>query len=68
MTDLVIVDPEARRLASDLMDLTGERLDTILTAALQAELERTLARKARQERIMTITREIAASSRYGVAA
>ena len=66
-SEILIQDADAIRLAAELSDLTGDSLHTAVVNALREELERERARKARQERIMAITRDIALSARYGQA-
>jgi hypothetical protein len=63
--EMLIQDADAIELASELSDLTGDSLKMVVVTALRQEVERERARKARQERIMNITREIALSARYG---
>ena len=64
MDDVVVIeDEEACELAAELADLTGESLGTAMIMALRAEIDRARARKARDERIMAITREIAMNMR-----
>jgi len=63
MTELRIVDEEACKLAAELVELTGDSLQTAVVTALRQEIERERARKLRHERIMAITREIACGSR-----
>jgi hypothetical protein len=62
-TELVIDDEDARILAAELVELTGESLRSALVTALREQIVREMARKARQERIMAITRDIARGSR-----
>jgi hypothetical protein len=64
--EILIQDADAIKLASELSDLTGDSLKMVVVTALRQEVERERARKARQERIMNITREIALSARYGL--
>jgi len=64
--EILIEDADAIKLASELSDLTGDSLKMVVVTALRQEVERERARKARQERIMNITREIALSARYGL--
>ena len=56
---LRIEDEDACSLATELAEMTGESLDFIVASALRARFEQELARRARQDRIMVITREIA---------
>jgi len=63
--ELVIEGEDAFSLASELADLTGDTMEGAVIAALREGIAREYARKARQERIMAITREIARSARYG---
>lgn len=63
MTELRIVDEEACMLAAELVELTGDSLQSAVVAALREEIERARARRQRHERIMAITREIASGSR-----
>ena len=65
MDGIVIRDEEACELAVALVELTGQSLQEAVVVALREELERAMARRARHERIMTITRDIA---RGGMAA
>jgi hypothetical protein len=58
-TELRIADEVACELAARLVELTGESLRFAVVTALREQLARETARKARQERIMAITREIA---------
>ena len=62
-TKLVIDDKDACALAAELVQLTGESPRSAVVAALREQVEREKARKARQERIMAITRDIARGSR-----
>jgi len=62
-TDLLIDDEDARSLAAELVELTGESLRSAVVHALREQIAREMARKARQERIMAITRDIARGSR-----
>jgi hypothetical protein len=68
MLKLRIEDEEACKLAAELAELTGESLEVTLVTALRAELGREHARRARHERIMAITREIAISARVSATA
>ncbi len=61
-TELRIADAEACALAAELVQLKGESLALTLVTALREELTRERARKARNDRIMAITREIALST------
>jgi hypothetical protein len=63
MTELRIVDEEACKLAAELVELTGDSLQSAVVAALREGIERERARRQRYERIMAITREIASGSR-----
>ena len=63
MTELRIVDEEACMLAAELVELTGDSLQTAVLTALREEIERERARRMRYDRIMAITREIALGSR-----
>ena len=63
MAELVIEDAEACRLAAELAELTGDSLRMVVMTALREERDRALARRARYEEIMAITREIALGSR-----
>lgn len=56
---LRIEDEDACSLATELAEMTGESLDFIIASALRARFEQEMARRAQQERIMVITREIA---------
>ena len=60
---LNIKSEDAYRLASELAELTGESLQLAVVTALREQVARETARKARQERIMAITRDIALGSR-----
>jgi hypothetical protein len=62
MTELVIEDAEACRLAAELAELTGDSLRVAVVTALREERDRALTRRRRHERIMAITREIALSA------
>ena len=62
-TELLIRDEVACALAAELVELTGESLRSALVTALREQIVREMARKARQERIMAITRDIARGSR-----
>ncbi len=61
--ELLIDDEDACALAAELVELTGETLRSAVVTALREQIARETARKARQDRIMAITREIAQSSR-----
>jgi hypothetical protein len=63
LTELVIDDDDARSLAAELVELTGESMRLAVVTALREQIVREMARKARQERIMAITRDIARGSR-----
>jgi hypothetical protein len=67
-TELRIADAEACALAAELVQLKGESLALTVVTALREELARELARKARNDRIMAITRDIAMSARHAEAA
>ena len=61
MSDTLLIEGEdACSLAAELMELTGESLEWIVTTALREQFERERARRDWQDRIMAITREIAA--------
>jgi hypothetical protein len=60
--ELVIEDAEARQLATELAELTGDSLRFAIVTALREERDRALARRRRHEQIMAITREIALSA------
>ena len=62
-TELVIDDEDASTLAAELVELTGESLRSAVVHALREQIVREMARKARQDRIMAITRDIARGSR-----
>jgi hypothetical protein len=62
-TELRIADEHACNLAAELVELTGESLQWAVVTALRAQVDRELARKAKQDRIMAITREVAMSLR-----
>jgi hypothetical protein len=62
-TELRIEDEDACTLAAELVELTGESLQLAVVTALREQIARETARKARQERIMAITRDIALGSR-----
>jgi hypothetical protein len=63
MTELRIAGEEACKLAAELVELTGDSLQTAVLTALREEIERERARRMRYDRIMAITREIALGSR-----
>jgi antitoxin VapB len=66
---LDIKSEDAYRLASRLAELTGESLTSVVTRALQAELEREERQrdlKTRVDRIMAIAKEIRAHMREPV--
>jgi antitoxin VapB len=66
---LNIKSEDAYRLASRLAELTGESLTSVVTRALQAELdreERLRDLKARVDHVMTIAKEIRAHMREPV--
>lgn len=66
---LNIKSEDAYRLASRLSGLTGESLTTVVTKALQAELERQERQRdiqARVDRVMAIAKEIRAHMREPV--
>lgn len=63
MTEIRIVDEEACKLAAELVELTGDSLQSAVVTALREEIERERIRRARHDRIMAITREIAQGSR-----
>jgi hypothetical protein len=63
MTELRIVDEEACKLAAELVELTGDSLQSAVVTALREGIERERARRQRYDRIMAITREIASGSR-----
>jgi antitoxin VapB len=63
---LNIKSDDAYRLASRLSELTGESLTSVVTKALQAELERQERQhdvQARVDRVMAIAKEIRAHMR-----
>ncbi len=62
-TELVIEDEDACMLAAELVALTGETLRSAVVTALREQIARETARRARQDRIMAITRDIALGSR-----
>jgi antitoxin VapB len=66
---LNIKSEEAYRLASRLAELTGESLASVVTKALEAELERVERqrdRRARLDHVMAIAKEIPAHMREPV--
>ncbi len=58
-TELRIEDEDACALATELAALTGESLSFAVATALREQIAREMERKARQDRIMAITRDIA---------
>ena len=60
---LNIKSEDAYRLASRLSELTGESLTSVVTKALQAELERQERARDREERLRRV-REITADIRH----
>ena len=62
-TELLIEDEDACTLAAELVELTGESLRLAVVTALREQIARETARRAREERIMAITRDIALGSR-----
>ena len=62
-TQLNIKSEDAYRLASRLSELTGESLTSVVTKALQAELERHERAQDREERLRRV-REITADIRH----
>ena len=64
-TELLIEDEDACTLAAELVELTGESLRLAVVTALREQIARETARRARQERIMAITRDIALGSAPG---
>ena len=62
-TELLIEDEDACTLAAELVELTGESLRSAVVTALREQIARETARRARQDRIMAITRDIALGSR-----
>ena len=62
-TKLLIDDQDACALAAELVALTGESLRCAVVTALREQIARETARKAQQEQIMAITRDIARGSR-----
>lgn len=68
-TQLNIKSEDAYRLASRLAELTGESLTSVVTKALQAELEREERQrdiKAKVERMLAMGREIRSHMREPV--
>lgn len=61
--EIRIEDEDACSLAAELVELTGESLEYIVRDALRERFERECARKAWQDQVMNITREIATSMR-----
>jgi hypothetical protein len=61
--ELLIEGEEACTLASELASLTGESLEWVVVTALRERIEREVARRDWQDRIMAITREIATTMR-----
>lgn len=57
--EIRIEDEDACALAAELAALTGESLTFAVASALREQLAREMERKARQDRIMAITRDIA---------
>jgi antitoxin VapB len=64
-TQLNIKSEDAYRLASQLSELTGESLTTVVTEALRERLNRQLRTRGRDERIRRI-RAITADIRAGI--
>lgn len=60
---LRIEGEDACNLAAELVELTGESLEWAIVTALRERFERERARRDWQDRIMTITREIATGLR-----
>jgi hypothetical protein len=58
-TELRIEDEDACALAAELVALTGESLSFAVATALREQIARERTRKARQDQIMAITRDIA---------
>lgn len=58
-TELRIEDEDACALAAELVALTGESLSFAVATALREQITRERNRKAQQDRIMAITRDIA---------
>jgi hypothetical protein len=63
VSQLVVRDPDARRLAEELSGMTGDGLDIAVVTALHEAIERQRSRAAFHDRIMAITRDIAGASR-----
>lgn len=57
--ELRIEDEDTCALAAELVALTGESLSVAVATALREQIAREMERKARQDRIMAITRDIA---------
>jgi hypothetical protein len=58
-TELRIESEDAYALAAELVALTGESLSFAVATALREQIAREVERKARQDRIMAITRDVA---------
>ena len=58
-TELHIADTNTCALAAELAALTGESLSFVVATALREQIARETERRARQERIMAITRDVA---------
>jgi hypothetical protein len=56
---LTIAGDDVRNLAAELVEMTGESLESVVETALRERFERVCARREWQDRIMVITREIA---------
>ena len=68
-TELRIEDEDACTLAAELVELTGESLTSVVTKALQAELDRQERQRdinAKVERMLEMGREIRAHMREPV--
>lgn len=63
--ELVIQDPDACEMAEALMRLTGQGLEAVVVTALRHAVEQAERRAQYHERIMAITRDIAAGSSAG---
>jgi hypothetical protein len=64
MSDALRIEGEdACSLAAELVAMTGESLEWVVLTALQERFERERARRAWQDRVMAITREVATSLR-----
>ncbi|HUN43059.1 MAG TPA: type II toxin-antitoxin system VapB family antitoxin [Acetobacteraceae bacterium] len=64
MSDALRIEGEdACSLAAELVSMTGESLEWVVLTALQERFERERARRAWQDRVMAITREVATSLR-----